>query len=528
MPRPPTDRPPDAVTASAAVASAAAPAAPSTASSPATPPSEAPLERPMTLEEPVTLLRHRGAPTPPSSTLSSSSSRSAPPPPSSHLPPPLVVDLRAQHQAELASLSLLRRPLFTLGLAGRLVAIRCRKLSTSASRRRRTVLALLVAGLAVLCTPLIEGSHQHAISLLRHLLVWYGGWIVLGFMSSAGMGFGAHTFLLYLGPYIVSTILEVESAECAGATVIIKKNALLREWSYSCDPTLPRSVDVPSLLSIFQFFLPEAIFWGIGTAIGELLPYFFARAAARSGQELDLTEFGVSLDAATGKLTNAPRSPAATDSNEGSPRLRPEASPAAAGHPVTGTSTLTTDPVAPAPPAPLSSRLTILVAQMMKRWGFFGIMLMASIPNPLFDLAGLLSGYLEMPFWEFFGATLIGKAGVKVLIQCSFTALAISRQGYLLAVLQWLERRLPFLHEGSLTQWEKKFRSAAHFRSSASLGRKSWIARSVDILVFGFLLMFAASAIVNMAAVQLRSEHAEQQRQAGLASPPAVRATKAR
>lgn len=39
------------------------------------------------------------------------------------------------------------------------------------------------------------------------------------------------------------------------------------------------------------------------------------------------------------------------------------------------------------------------------------------IPNPLFDLAGITCGHFLVPFWTFFGATLIGKAVIKMHIQ---------------------------------------------------------------------------------------------------------------
>jgi hypothetical protein len=39
------------------------------------------------------------------------------------------------------------------------------------------------------------------------------------------------------------------------------------------------------------------------------------------------------------------------------------------------------------------------------------------IPNPLFDLAGITCGHFLVPFWTFFGATLIGKAIVKTHLQ---------------------------------------------------------------------------------------------------------------
>lgn len=43
-----------------------------------------------------------------------------------------------------------------------------------------------------------------------------------------------------------------------------------------------------------------------------------------------------------------------------------------------------------------------------------GILLLASWPNAAFDLCGLCCGAFKMPFWSFFGATLIGKGVVKV------------------------------------------------------------------------------------------------------------------
>lgn len=43
------------------------------------------------------------------------------------------------------------------------------------------------------------------------------------------------------------------------------------------------------------------------------------------------------------------------------------------------------------------------------------------IPNPLFDLAGITCGHFLVPFWTFFGATLIGKAIIKMHIQVGHT-----------------------------------------------------------------------------------------------------------
>lgn len=48
------------------------------------------------------------------------------------------------------------------------------------------------------------------------------------------------------------------------------------------------------------------------------------------------------------------------------------------------------------------------------------------IPNPLFDLAGITCGHFLVPFWTFFGATLIGKAIVKMHIQKIFVIIAFN------------------------------------------------------------------------------------------------------
>lgn len=51
------------------------------------------------------------------------------------------------------------------------------------------------------------------------------------------------------------------------------------------------------------------------------------------------------------------------------------------------------------------------------------------IPNPLFDLAGITCGHFLVPFWTFFGATLIGKAIIKMHIQVGTSATSLIKGG---------------------------------------------------------------------------------------------------
>ena len=143
--------------------------------------------------------------------------------------------------------------------------------------------------------------------------------------------------------------------------------------------------------------------WGAGTALGELPPYFMARAARLTGKyrfvrckpiwiavsgvqdedDEDLQEFQELLES--------------QEKGESSSNLD------------------------------LMTRGKLFMHDLVQRVGFFGILAAASIPNPLFDLAGITCGHFLVPFWTFFGATLIGKAVIKMHIQKVFIIFLFSK-----------------------------------------------------------------------------------------------------
>ncbi len=55
----------------------------------------------------------------------------------------------------------------------------------------------------------------------------------------------------------------------------------------------------------------------------------------------------------------------------------------------------------------------------MERHGMLAIFLLAAIPNPIFDVGGIIAGVLKMPVWKFLMAAMIGKA-----IRLGLTAVA--------------------------------------------------------------------------------------------------------
>merc|ERR1719369_1769643 len=130
--------------------------------------------------------------------------------------------------------------------------------------------------------------------------------------------------------------------------------------------------------------------WGAGTALGELPPYFMARGARLSGYDPDdeeMAEF------------------------EELQRLKSQGENMS-----------------------FIDRAKLAVEGIVERVGFFGILACASIPNPLFDLAGITCGHFLVPFWTFFGATLIGKAVIKMHIQKIFVIFAFNQQLFETAV----------------------------------------------------------------------------------------------
>ncbi|XP_057538608.1 vacuole membrane protein KMS1-like [Amaranthus tricolor] len=257
------------------------------------------------------------------------------------------------------------------------------------------VLSILVLFSGVLLAT-IEGSHEkHVQEVLQYFqfVLW---WVALGVASSIGLGSGLHTFVLYLGPHI--TLFTLKAMQCGRVdlksapydTVQFKRGpSWLHKDCSEFGPPLFESVNglrVP-LSSILPQIQLEAVLWGLGTALGELPPYFISRAARSSGSKLDEIE---DLDGSSpedngvfGKRVNQVK------------------------------------------------RWFMSHSQYLNVWT---ILLLASVPNPLYDVAGIMCGHFGIPFWKFFLATVVGKAIVKTHIQTVFIISVCNNQ-----LLDWLE-----------------------------------------------------------------------------------------
>ncbi|KAJ8766486.1 hypothetical protein K2173_022545 [Erythroxylum novogranatense] len=308
--------------------------------------------------------------------------------------------IRERNQQELENLTLTTQPFKTLKffvLAMIQYFKRC-VLYLLAKGGLLMLLSTAIGAIAILVVT-IDGPHEKHLEELSHYLRFALWWTALGVASSIGLGSGLHTFVLYLGPHIA--LFTIKAMQCGRVdlknapydTIQLKRvpSWLDKECHEFGEPLFPFSngLRVP-LISILPQVQMEAILWGVGTALGELPPYFISRAASMSGSKLDAMQ---ELDASSAKDNGF-----------------------------------------------LATHLTSI-----KRWflthsqylNFFTILVLASVPNPLFDLAGIMCGQFGIPFWKFFLATLTGKAIIKTHIQTVFIISVCNNQ-----LLNWIENEL--------------------------------------------------------------------------------------
>ncbi|KAB5537815.1 hypothetical protein DKX38_015348 [Salix brachista] len=311
-----------------------------------------------------------------------------------------ISSLRERHQQELENLTLTGQPLKTLKFFVLAVVQYCKRsvFYLLAKGGWLMLLSTVIAAVGIVLVT-IDGPHEKHVEELSNYLRFGLWWIALGVASSIGLGSGLHTFVLYLGPHIA--LFTIKAMQCGRVdlksapydTIQLKRGPswIGKDCQEFGDPVFPFShgLRVPLSSILFQVQI-EAILWGVGTALGELPPYFISRAARISGSKLDAME---ELDASL-------------DENSGI----------------------------------IATRLTAIKHWLLthsQHLNFFTILVLASVPNPLFDLAGIMCGQFGVPFWKFFAATLIGKAIVKTHIQTIFIISVCNNQ-----LLNWIENEL--------------------------------------------------------------------------------------
>jgi len=295
------------------------------------------------------------------------------------------------------------------------------------------------------------GPHQQMLSSVESQFWWCAWWVWLGILSSVGLGTGLHTFLLYLGPHIASVTLA--AYEC--------NTVDFPEPPYPVEPVCPEGDFTGNVMTIWQIIAKvrlEAFMWGAGTALGELPPYFMARGARLSGYDPDDEEMAEFEELQRIKSQGEAMS--------------------------------------------LMDRAKLAVEGVVERVGFFGILACASIPNPLFDLAGITCGHFLVPFWTFFGATLIGKAVIKMHIQKLFVIIAfnetlLAKAPSLIAYLPLVGKYLETPFKNFLEKMKLKFHRKEGAQTPGE--SKNILAWLFDKLIMLMVVYFLVSIVNSFA-----------------------------
>mmetsp|Transcript_25700 Transcript_25700/g.45046 ORF Transcript_25700/g.45046 Transcript_25700/m.45046 type:complete len:251 (+) Transcript_25700:380-1132(+) len=223
-------------------------------------------------------------------------------------------------------------------------------------------------------------------------------------------------------------------------------------WNFSRfeDCPLPSNTGI-SVYDIVWAVQLEAILWGIGTALGELPPYFISRAARKTGKKAHEVE----------EIEHASNT--------------------------------------------CSGRIKRLLYYILQRHSFITVLLLASIPNPLFDLAGLLCGHLGVSLTSFFSATLLGKSIFKVHIQMMLVIFIFSGD-HVEKFLRGIRKKNPSLY-ATLSDMLAKQKKSLH--SAQVIDEKTWLQVGWEAVVYLMIGYFVISLLNNLIQQELDVESEE-------------------
>ena len=193
-------------------------------------------------------------------------------------------------------------------------------------------------------------------------------WLGLGILSTIGLGFGLQTGLLFLMPYIISVYNK--EIECGSTDFNLNNETLIcNNISNHQTDYINNIKDDYIIYYVFLKTLPFTILWGIGSALGELPPYYIAR-----NYKNNILDRNNNIENKKNKIINK----MLYYKNK------------------------------------FKNNYYLILVQKYK---FISIILMASWPNITFDMCGIVCGYYKLSLNNFLVPTIIGKAFIKAPIQ---------------------------------------------------------------------------------------------------------------
>ncbi|OII77447.1 hypothetical protein cand_009380 [Cryptosporidium andersoni] len=361
---------------------------------------------------------------------------------------------------------LLKNPWITLTLAFIFVSDFLKKsIARIISDLYKGLILLILIGIIIWITSFVEGYHTE---LYRELyitilnIVW---WVLLGFLSSVGLGCGLHTGLLFLFPHIYSIISTAETFNTFNFDPRINmwRNILGPGEYFPCNiQDQPNEIDLPiSLLSLLLKILPYSLLWGFGTVLGEIPPYAAAYAATKASLNInnnikgtignlftantndikdeDLRSIGNDKISKEGNIIedlddckyemkaykstfNLSKETATIITNENYKNLdRTDITQ----NPLYG---FNIEIMNNNNEGKIIRLVKIIILKLIENLGGYGVFVLSCWPNLMFDLCGIVCGHFMMPFWNFFIALVLGKCIVKVLLQTIFLVFLFSKR----------------------------------------------------------------------------------------------------
>jgi membrane protein YqaA with SNARE-associated domain len=196
--------------------------------------------------------------------------------------------------------------------------------------------------LAIMWLTLHWGCYP--IAIFDNILTGYGYWLILGILSSIGLGTGLQTGVLFVLPEVISRFNQIESSHIMHNITYDQPYDLIYKTYFDC--------------------ISFVLIWGIGTALGELPPYWLALTVDIKDKHSTSALFDMLGD-------NKDRVKGYIDTT----------------------------------------------VYYLKRYSFLTILGLSAWPNALFDMCGVASGLVRLPMSSFLIPTIIGKAFIKTPIQ---------------------------------------------------------------------------------------------------------------
>ena len=404
--------------------------------------------------------------------------------------------IRAKRE-HIESMTVLRAPLPTLYHFCVVISDTTKGIARQIAAHRTifyTTLPLLV--LYFMLSFIFDGGHRSYTGFINQAVLFIVWWLGLGVLSSIGLGTGMHSGLLFLFPHIMRVCIAAE--ECGSLDFNAWSDMWFRpaEDTFLCRDNIDAAINRPVTFAglFIKVFLP-CFLWGTGTAIGEVPPYLVSRAAALAGQENEEILMQLERDYESKIKSKRSRSSSAS-------AVRSTVS-AVASSPFTA--------------------MKMWMIDLLKRWGFWGVLAFAAWPNMAFDLCGICCGHFLMPFWIFFGATFVGKALIKVNMQAVFFLTLFSKR-HLDNLIKFIASITPASLNLDETADRLLHEALASFHRKQSGGdAPSQLARLWTVVLFVVIGIFAMSCVNQIAqhhaARELRQEHSSATRQPETPAP---------